>query len=61
MAKRSATETAAVIDILRRRRMIGDEVHTDSKAMIVRVVSMLVGLVAPQPGRGTGRGTGPRA
>jgi four helix bundle protein len=60
MAKRSATETAAVIDILVRRRLVTEDSHRATTALVVRVVSMLTGLVAPRSGRGkgTGRGTG---
>jgi four helix bundle protein len=60
MAGRSATETAAVLDILARRRLApADQIHA-SKDLLTRVVSMLVRMIqAPmRSGRGMGMGRG---
>ncbi len=59
MARRSATECAAALDILaRRRHALPDEI-AGARALLVRVVSMLVRMVdRPALGRaGTGTGT----
>ena len=46
MAKRSATETAAIIDILARRRQASPEQVQPIQDLIVRIVSMLTKLAA---------------
>jgi four helix bundle protein len=43
-ARGSATESAALLDICLRLRLIGEAEHQAGKAMIVRVVSMLIKL-----------------
>jgi len=46
MARRSAVETAAVLDILERRRSLPAETLQPARELVVRVVSMLVRLAA---------------
>lgn len=60
MARRSATETAAVLDILGRRRLASAEQVRGSKDLLARIVSMLVRMIqAPmRSGRGMGKGRG---
>ena len=43
-ARGSATESAALLDICLRLRLLGEAEHRTGKAMIVRVVSMLIKL-----------------
>jgi len=45
MARRSATETAAILDILERRRTLSSLSLQPARDLVVRVVSMLVRLV----------------
>jgi four helix bundle protein len=60
MARRSATECAAVIDILARRGHPQPQKLAAGRTLLVRIVSMLVRMVsasrAEQPGTGTGTG-----
>lgn len=42
MARRSATETAAILDILRRRRHAPDALLDPARELLLRIVSMLV-------------------
>lgn len=54
MARRSATECAAVLDIFTRRRHPAAEAIQEARALLVRVVSMLVRMVHGLPdGRAT--------
>jgi hypothetical protein len=46
MARRSAIETAAILDILERRRSLPVESLQPARDLVVRVVSMLVRLAA---------------
>ena len=46
MARRSATETAAILDILDRRKAVAFEVVQAARELIVRVVSMLARLAS---------------
>ena len=46
MARRSATETAAILDILERRKSVSTELIQPARELIVRVVSMLVRLAS---------------
>lgn len=46
MAKRSATETSAIIDILERRHQAPDTLRSPIQDLIVRIVSMLTKLAA---------------
>lgn len=43
-ARGSATESAALLDVCLRLRLMGEAHHREGKAMIVRVVSMLIKL-----------------
>jgi four helix bundle protein len=45
MGKRSATECAAVLDIWRTLGLIGNEVFASGRSVLLRVVSMLIGLI----------------
>ena len=45
MAKRSATECAAVLDVAKRRSAITDEHYTQSRSLLLRIVGMLVKLI----------------
>jgi four helix bundle protein len=63
IARRSATETAAILDILERRKAVPTEAIEPARQLLVRVVQLLVGLItaprtAPRSGTGTGTGTG---
>ena len=61
IARRSAIETAAVLDILERRRSLSTQALKPARDLVVRVVSMLVRLASKQKsgtGVGTGMGTG---
>ena len=46
MARRSATETAAILDILERRKSVSPELIQPARELIVRVVSMLARLAS---------------
>lgn len=46
MARRSATETAAILDILERRKAVTVEIVQAARDLIVRVVSMLARLAS---------------
>jgi four helix bundle protein len=62
MARRSATECAAAVDVLKVMRLVEGKQAEAARAILVRVVSMLtrmvLGLESPGTGRGTGAGTG---
>ena len=60
MARRSATECAAVLDVCRTLGLSRDELLVRGRALLIRVVSMLVPLArrTKRPGTGTGTGTG---
>ena len=51
MARRSATETAAILDVLERRQAVAATVIQPARDLIVRVVSMLVRLASTDPAR----------
>lgn len=46
MARRSATETAAILDILERRKSVSPDLIQPARELIVRVVSMLARLAS---------------
>ncbi len=48
IARGSALECAAVLDVLVRRKKVEEEVAEVGKAMLVEIVSMLVGLIKSQ-------------
>ena len=58
MARRSATECAAALDVLRVLKLVEDKRAQAARAMLLRVVSMLTRMVQGLEGPGTGRGTG---
>ena len=61
MAKRSATECAAVLDVCRRLDLASDKRLDAGRELILRIVSMLIPLIrraAGGSGTGTGTGTG---
>jgi len=45
LAKRSATECAAVVEVFRRLQLIDEDAHRGARATLLRLVSMLVRLV----------------
>ena len=59
MAKRSATECAAVFDVVRTRSLAGNvEALEVGRNLLLRVVAMLVGMTRSLEKSGTGSGTG---
>ena len=44
IAKRSATECAAILDVARRRSCVDDEHFTKGRSLLLRIVGMLVKL-----------------
>ena len=58
MARRSATECAAILDVLKVVKLVEGKQAEAARAMLVRVVSMLTRMVLGLEGSGTGRGTG---
>lgn len=58
MARRSGTECAAVLDIARRRAIIDSRQVLPGRAMLIRIVSMLVVLIRRVGQPSTGAGTG---
>ena len=59
IALRSATESAATLDVCRCLTLIGDEQCGRGKDLLVRIVSMLTKMVRSHSGTGTGTGPGP--
>ncbi len=59
MAKRSATECAAVLDVIRTLSLAGNvEALEVGRDLLLRVVAMLVGMTRSLEKSGTGSGTG---
>ena len=59
MAKRSATESAAIIDVCHRLTLVDQTRITAAHELLLRIVSMLVRMVrGTDSGTGTGTGTG---
>ncbi len=59
MARRSATESAALLDVCRRVKAGGATLLPGARDLLLRIVSMLIRMVRPGEGRpGTGMGTG---
>ena len=48
MARRSATECAAILDVCRRLALLGEDAHLASRELLLRIVSMLVSLIKSQ-------------
>jgi four helix bundle protein len=64
IARRSATEAAAILHIVARRGHGSNNATSSARDLLARVVSMLVKMTKPGTGTGTGSGTGapaPRA
>jgi four helix bundle protein len=51
MARRSATESAATLDIIARRKHAPAEMLSNARSRLVRVVSMLVRMTQSSPKR----------
>lgn len=47
MARGSATETAALLDVLLRRGLAAPQPYADTRALVIRVVQMLTRLAGP--------------
>jgi four helix bundle protein len=47
MARGSATESAAVLDILLARGLIGNDAHAEARLLLVRIVQMLSRMCGP--------------
>ena len=60
MAKRSATECAAILDVCQRLGLMAEERYRVGREHLLRAVSMLVRLVRSIGESGTGTGTGGR-
>jgi four helix bundle protein len=60
MAKRSATECAAVLDICRCLKLADERGLFTGRVLLLRIVSMLVRLIHSISGTDTDRGTGTR-
>ena len=60
ISRRSATESAASLDICRKLKLIDEATFSHGRQQLVRIVSMLVRL-CKSSGKGTGRGTGTEA
>ena len=58
MALRSATESAAILDVCGRLDLTQDEVLSSGRDLLLRIVSMLTRLVLREEEPGTGTGTG---
>jgi four helix bundle protein len=57
MACRSATESAAILDVCRKLSIVNDNAYNPGRERLLRIVSMLVRLCRSS-GTGTGTGTG---
>jgi four helix bundle protein len=58
MAKRSATECAAIFDVCRRLQLVDTQRIDAARDLLLRVVSMLIQMARRRSGTGTGTGTG---
>jgi four helix bundle protein len=60
IAAGSATESAAMLDVCLRRRLIDDQTHNKGKVLLDRIVAMIVKLATSlqDPGSGSGSGSG---
>jgi four helix bundle protein len=61
MACRSATESAAILDVCRKLSIVNDNAYNPGREQLLRIVSMLVRLCrssGTDTGTGTGTGTG---
>ena len=58
ITKRSATESAAILDVCRRLKLVSEASYTARRDLLLRIVSMLVAMVRRDSGSGTGTGRG---
>jgi four helix bundle protein len=60
MAKRSATESAAIVHVCQRLGLVEDARYKAGRELLLRIVAMLVKMVrhTGDPGTGTGTGSG---
>ena len=58
MARRSATECAAVLDVCKTLDLLPEDQYGVGRETLLRVVAMLVGLVKTVEGSGSGSGSG---
>ncbi len=58
MARRSATECAAVLDVCHRLELVGDNQFEQGRELLLRIVAMLIGMVKSMDESGTGSGSG---
>ena len=58
IARRSATESAAILDVCRQLALITPERYAAGRELLLRIVSMLTKLGRSVSGTGTGTGTG---
>jgi four helix bundle protein len=60
MAKRSATESAAIVHVCQRLGLVEDARYKAGRELLLRIVAMLVKMVrhTGDPGSGTGTGSG---
>jgi four helix bundle protein len=58
MAKRSATECAAVLDVSQRLDLIRTAAYETGRELLLRIVSMLIQMARRVGSSGTGTGTG---
>ena len=60
MAKRSATESAAIVHVCQRLGLVEDARYNAGRELLLRIVAMLVKMVrhTGDPGTGTGSGSG---
>ena len=59
MARRSATESAALLDVCRNLKLLADERHAAGRDLLLQVVSMLVRMITNlgrEEGKGRGKG-----
>ena len=58
MAKRSATESAAILDVCRCLALLDDSLFLQGRDLLLRIVAMLIKMARRSPESGTGTGTG---
>jgi four helix bundle protein len=61
MSRRSATESAAVLDVCSNLRLLPQEAYTTGRDLLLQIVSMLVRMITNlggEEGKGRGRGRG---
>lgn len=56
MARRSATESAAILDACRALSLATDEAPQTGRALLLRIVAMLTAMVVKRSGSGSGSG-----